>query len=77
MAVEIEIIEHEAFLEVLVTGVYDLEEAADRTSVILLACRTSGKSKVFIDSTGLIPTTSAVEKVLYVSYLREHYENQN
>jgi hypothetical protein len=75
VAVKVNIIEHTAFLEVLVTGKYDLREVADNIRLVFLACRTWDKSKILVDFQNMSNTDSAVEKVLYTHYEKEHYEN--
>ena len=74
MAVDLKIISNDSFLEVLVTGSYDMQEAADKLQSVFLACRTSGKTKVLIDYREMEIHEAAVEKILYAYYGEEHYE---
>jgi len=49
MALDVKIIQHDAFLEVVVTGTYNMRDAIDRFPYVLSTCRLTGLSKVLID----------------------------
>jgi hypothetical protein len=73
MALDVEIIPHDALLEVIVTGTYDMQDAINRFLHVLSACRISGLSKVLIDFRDLAGIPATTEKVLYAFGIQDHY----
>jgi hypothetical protein len=49
MALDVTFVPHDAFLEVLVTGTYDMQDAIESFPLVLAACRQTGLCKVLID----------------------------
>ena len=70
MALDIEIIQHDAFLEAVVTGSYNLQDAIDRFPHIL-----SGLSKVLIDFRKLTGIPATTEKIIYAFGIQDHYNS--
>ncbi|OVE81714.1 hypothetical protein BVY04_02665 [bacterium M21] len=75
MPIDIEIVVHDDYLEVDVTGEYDEDEASDKFTQVLLACRKQEKNKILFDYRRLEGDTAAIEKVLYAFTVHEHYEH--
>lgn len=73
MALSISMTPHETFLEVVVTGSFDVQDAVDLFSEVLSACCTAGLSRAIIDyrSTGGIQ--AAMDKILYAFGVQDHY----
>jgi len=65
MAINIETIKHDDFLEFVVTGSHDLNEAIEKLSQILDVCKLTGLKKVLIDYRELIYPVGGTEKTLY------------
>ena len=74
MALDVKIVQHDEYLEVLVSGAYGMQDAIDRFPHVLSACRLTGASKVLIDFRELTGIPAATEKVLYAFGVRDHYE---
>ena len=75
MALDVKIIQHDAFLEVVVTGTYDMQEAIDTFPHVLSTCRVTGLSKVLIDFRTLSGIPAATEKIIYAFGIHDHYNN--
>lgn len=75
MAVDVEFIAHNEYLEAIVTGAYDLNEAINKFSKLLDLCRVTGLDKVIIDYRELQREDSAVFKGLYAVRIEELYLN--
>ena len=73
MALDVKIIQHDAFLEVVVTGTYNMRNAIDRFPYVLSTCRLTGLSKVLIDFRNLTGTPAATEKIIYAFGIQDHY----
>jgi hypothetical protein len=65
VAIDIDTIQHNDYLEFIVTGSHDLNEATDKFSHILAVCRRTGLEKVLIDYRELIYPAGGTEKCLY------------
>ena len=65
MSLNIKIIQHDFFLEVVVTGTYDMQDAINRFPSVLSICRLTGLSKVLIDFRNLSGIPEATEKIIY------------
>lgn len=74
MALDIKIIQHDAFLEVVVSGDYNMQEAIDRFPHLLSACRLAGSPKVLIDFRNLTGIPAATEKIIYAFGIKDHYD---
>ena len=75
MDLEINIIQHKDFLEVVVLGDYDLQEATERFPFVISVCRLTAISKVLIDFRKLKGAIKATEKVLYSFNILAFYED--
>ena len=73
MALDIRTVRFDDFLEVVLSGSYDMQEAIDRFPHVLSSCRFTGVSKVLVDFRDLAGTPAATEKILYALGIREHY----
>jgi hypothetical protein len=65
MSLEVDIIRHKEYLEVIVSGDYDMEEAIDEFSFVLSACKITGLSKVLIDFRKLHGEIYSIQKIVY------------
>ena len=75
MALNIKIIQHDAFIEVVVSGAYDMQDAIDRFPYVLSTCRLAGLSKVLIDFRNVTGIPAATEKIIYTFGIQDHYSN--
>jgi hypothetical protein len=73
MAIDVKTIQHNDYLEFVVTGSHDLNEAIDRFSHVLAACRRTGLKKVLIDYRELIYSVGGTEKTLYAFGTEDQY----
>lgn len=73
MATDVDITPHEEYLEVVVSGEHDLEEAIGRFPRVIAACRITGQSKVLIDFRGYYGTPAAIQRILYILGIHEQY----
>ncbi len=74
MAIDINIIQHNDFLEIVVTGSYDLNDAVNKFPHVLDVCRLTGLQKVLIDYRDLQGEGGGIEKCIYVWGIAEHYQ---
>ncbi len=74
MALDVKIIQHDAFLEVVVTGTYDMQDAINRFPHVLSTCRLTGLSKALIDFRDLAGIPAATEKIIYAFGIQDHYD---
>ena len=65
MALNGEFVQHTEYLEIIVTGMYDMEEAIDKFPLVLAACRDAKIAKTLIDFRKLGGDVYATEKVMY------------
>lgn len=75
MALDVKIIQHNAFLEVVITGTYDMQEVIDRFPYILSTCRLTGLLKVLIDIRNATGTPAATEKIIHAFKISDLYNN--
>ena len=75
MALNVEFVQHTEYLEIIVTGTYDMEDAIDKFPRVLAACRNTKIAKALIDFRRLGGIVHATEKVLYAWKIEEHYRN--
>ena len=73
MAVDVEKIQHSDYLEFVVTGSYDLNDAIDKFLYVLEACSQTGLNKVLMDYRELQQEDSATIKSLYSYGIENHY----
>lgn len=66
-------IQHDAFIEDVLSGPYCLQASVDEFTKILSACRQSGLSKVLIDCRKIEGTAQATEKALYILGIQDIY----
>lgn len=74
MAIEIQIIQHSGFLEIIVTGSFDLNDALYKFPHVLDVCRLTGLEKVLIDYRELEGGGGGTEKSLYAFGIVDHYK---
>lgn len=74
MAINIKIIQHDQYLEVLVWGDYTLEEAIERFPAVISTCRLTGLSKVLIDYRELKGDFAAIQKVIFAMETIDLYD---
>ena len=70
---DINFIQHTDYIEAVVTGCYDVEEAVDYCPQLLEICRVSGLRKVLIDYRKL-PQLGGTDRSLFAIGLENHYE---
>jgi hypothetical protein len=75
MALNVEFVEHTEYLEIIVSGTYDMEDAIDKFPQVLTACRNTKLAKALIDFREMGDTELATEKLLYAWKVEEHYKN--
>lgn len=73
MSLDVKTNQYEEYLEVIVTGQYDMQDAIDKFPQVLDTCRLSGLSKVIIDFRELQGLPAATEKVIYAFGVEKHY----
>ncbi len=74
MTININLSKQSDYLEVAVTGSYDMNDAIYKFSHVLDACRLTDLSKVLIDYKELQAHGSETEKSLYAFGVEEHYQ---
>lgn len=70
---DIKFFQHAKYIEVVVTGSYNVEYAVDNCPQLFEICRTSGLRKVLIDYRKL-PQLGGAERSLFAIGLENHYE---
>ncbi len=75
MALEYKAIQHKEYIEVIVFGDYNLQEATDNYPLLISACRQTGISKILIDYRELKGVIHATEKTLFSISNLELYRN--
>lgn len=65
MSLEVEIIQHKEYVEAIVSGEYDTQEAVNKFPLVLSACQIAGLSKVLIDFRKLHGDIYAVQKIMF------------
>ena len=73
MAIDIKIIKHNEYLEFVVTGFHDLNEAIDKFAHVLDVAKLTGLTKVLIDYHELIYPVGGTEKTLYAFGTEDQY----
>jgi hypothetical protein len=73
MAIDINHIQHDNYLEFKITGSYDLSDAIDTFKQILIICRLEKVSKVLIDYRELKSDIGGTEKTLYAFAAEDEY----
>jgi hypothetical protein len=73
MAIDVKTIKHNDYLEFVVTGSHDLNEAIDKFPQILDVCKITGLKKVLIDYRELIYPVGGTEKTLYAIGTEDQY----
>lgn len=73
MPLDVKVIQHIDFLEVVVTGVYDLRDAIDKFSYFLVPSQLTGVSKALIDFRDLTGNMAALEKIIYALEIEKRY----
>ena len=73
MSIAIKTIPHIDYLEFVITGSYDLNEAIDKFTFVLALCKLTGHKKVLIDYRQLIYQVGSTEKSLYAISIEGKY----
>ena len=73
MALDVELQDGKDYLLATVTGGYDLNEAVERFSDVILACRRWGQNRVLIDYRSLDGKIGAIEEIIYATGVGEVY----
>ena len=74
MAIDIKTIQHNDYLEFVVTGSHDLSEAVDKFTHLLETAKRTGLKKILIDYRELIYDTGATHKALYAFGIEDLYK---
>ena len=75
MSLEVEIIQHKEYVEAIVSGEYDMQEAVDKFALILSTCQITGLSKVLINFRKLHGKIYAVQKIIYTHQVIDKIKN--
>jgi hypothetical protein len=73
MAIDVKMIQHNNYLEFVVTGSHDMNEAIDKFAELLDACKQTGIAKVLINYTQLVYNAGGTEKALYAFGAENQY----
>ena len=65
MSMDVEVTINKKYIEAIVAGEYNIQQAIDKFSLVLSACLLSGLSKVLIDYRNLAGEVYAVQEMLY------------
>ena len=71
----VDIIQMREYLQVMVSGNYDLQKAIDYFTWLLHICRLTRRKKVLIDFRSLKGEIAVSEKLIYAMNVIEHYHN--
>ena len=74
MGFDLRIIPHDDYLEIVVTGSYDLDDAVNKFPHVLDVCRHKGLQKVLIDFTKVQGEGGSTEQSLYTFGIEDHYK---
>jgi hypothetical protein len=69
------LVQKKEYLEVIVTGQYDHQEAVKRFPMVINACQLAGVKKALVDFRKLEGAIAATSKVLYAMQIKEYYSN--
>lgn len=69
MSLEVQIIQHEDFVEAIVSGEYDMQEAIDKFPIILSSCQVADLTKILIDFRNLDGKIYAIQKIIYAHHV--------
>jgi len=75
MSLDIKIVQHDDYLEAVVSGTYDMQAAAARFPLVMAACRLAGVPRALIDFRELAGMPAATEQVLYVFDIQDQYQS--
>ena len=64
MSLGVEVIQHKEYVEAIVSGEFDLQDAVDKFQVIIITCKIAGLSKVLIDFRELEGDILALQKII-------------
>lgn len=73
MTIEINFTQQKGYLEVFVSGIFDLGEAIDKFPDVLSMCILGNVSKALIDCRKLDGDLAALEKIIYAFGVQSHY----
>lgn len=75
MGIDIDTIQHNDYLEVVVTSPYDFQETIDKFPYVLDICRITRLKKVLIDYREMQNQGGATEKSFYALSIQDLYHN--
>ncbi len=75
MSLEVEIIQHKEYVEAIVSGEYDMQEAVDKFLIVISALQIAGLSKVSIDFRRLHGKIYALQKIMYTEQVLGQVKN--
>ncbi len=73
MAIDLKTTHHDCCLEVLVSGVFETQDAVDRFPELLSLCRKTGQRRVLIDYREMTGIPTSTEKTLYAFGIQDIY----
>ena len=74
MSAEQVMIQHKEYIEVLASGVFNLEDAIDYMPSVMHACRLKDLSRILIDYRKLEGNIPAIEKIIFAQETIETYK---
>ena len=74
MAINVAMTEHPDYLEVVVSGTYDQQQAVNRFPAVITACRQSGISKVLIDHPDMEGAPPATDEIHHALKVPDQYD---
>lgn len=75
MTLKINIVQHDIYLDIKVSGKYNLTDSLDKFKNVLAACKTTGATKILIDFRSIEGLPQVTEKMLYTLGIQDHYEH--
>jgi hypothetical protein len=73
MGMNVQLVQHNEYLAILVSGTYTTDEAVARFANVLAACELTGLGKVLIDFRQMAGALAATEKIIYGFQISDQY----
>ena len=73
MVLDVKTIQHDSYLELIVGGIYDLQDALEKFTHLMDACKTKGIHRVMIDCREIKGEPHATERILYAFGVEKDY----
>jgi len=81
MSLELEVIQHKEYVEAIVSGEFDLQDAVDKFQNIIITCKIAGLSKVLIDYRELEGDILALQKIIcsfqVIEQIKLYFESES